>query len=464
MVKYIVFDSKGQAIAMVPAETAEEATSIVLQNPELSDAVKMIPEEETWAFKAQNQKAEMNQGMQQAVQAQHQEDLANEPWFKKIGRNVASAVLPNAMATANAGRPDENIQEALLYGDVPMYAGLATGNPALAGAGAMWGNTVGQTRGKGRSELDPVETGVNTLFSGLPVIGGPAANAIGRVAKSVAPNILHSTVVPKSGMMKGANPADFEFALKQGDLIPSSGNLPEQISGFERNVQGRVANLSAERAAMPEWETGKVNLINGVFVNAKENPQIARMELDEQEAVLSAIDNLRALYADKWGAKWESVKDIMNERTALSRASKIFVQDPQSLTATKKAKAIIAQEMGKYVKNIAPEVMDKTREMAPFMSLTKPLENAESLTRGKSLLPLGLTQSFIAGATVGGLPGGLAGMGAYSLAKSPSGAQRVYNIGRSLQSDYPGLSSLSMTAANQAPNIDFLMNKIFGEN
>lgn len=569
MANFIAFDSTGQAIAIVPAETAEEATALVLQNPELADAVKLIPEQETWVYKAQNQPAEMAANIQQAVQSQQQEDLANEPWFKKIGRNVTSAVLPNAMATANAGRPDESIQEALLYGDVPMYAGLATGNPALAGAGAIWGNTVGQIRGMGRSELDPMETGLNTIFAGIPVVGGAAARTVGQGLQKIAPSVAYYAVKPTMKMMGNPNPPNFNKMLKEGLFSYFGGinsaykRVLEKITPLRKELEDQIAKAD---------EQGIMVSVQKVRNSAKQAVrQSTDMTEDQQTQVLNAIDDEMNRYADKHVAfvraksHQEAIPDAANITANEAENFKYNLEAGRINAANKRAKPKIVEVDPKTIKgnkglSLLSSQMEKSGKRAPIYMEIQPepvplpqrpamrdqwttMDVIEEPAYFESRMPIakaynqktaqqnrayqlsakpelgdprsaaeiarGFNRSFgevapdVRAAAMAdaeyepmvaalarrmgvpaaqyrglglndmatmtalsdmGMKGQFAGLLGKRVFSTTGGAQMLYDAGGSLMQGRPGLSALSLTTANQAPNIDFLMGKIFGDN
>lgn len=471
MIKFIAFDSTGQAIAIVPAETAEEATALVLQNPELSDAVKLIPEQETWAYKAQNQPAEQQQGMQQAVQAQQQEDLANEPWFKKIGRNVTSAVLPNAMATANAGRPDENIQEALLYGDVPMYAGLATGNPALAGASAIWGNTVGQTRGQGR-ELDPTETGLNTLFAGLPVVGGAAAQTVGQGLQKIAPAVAYYAVKPTMKMMGNPNPPNFKKMLDER-IFPYFGGLRSSYERLLSKTQPLRDNLKkAIKEGDQEGVTLNIEQIKKSAFDQLENDK--QLKLVDKRKIRDAMNQELDAYYDEY-ANFNPESGTFSTEIPIAEAypkkqglqTSAFEKAASSDYGGARADKILSRSLNAEMGVDAPMVRTAAKELSPYEAMLSAMERRLGVP-AQNNMGLGL-YDYQAMQAAGQLTGGnplaqLGSLAAKNMLSSTGGAQMLYDAGGMLQRGRPGLSMLSLTTANQSPNIDFLMNKIFGDN
>ena len=304
--------------------------------------------------------------------------------------------------------------------------------------GAVYGASNALARFAGGDEVNPVETGLAAAgplaIGALPRMG---ANAGAEMVK-MAPNILHSSVVPKSGMMKGANPPDFEFALQQEGLIPMGGTMGNQIEGMERGIENNVKRISGEREAIPAWSKGTpINIINGVFKNAEQAINNERMTVPLKKAVRTELAKLRNDYAEEWGSNWKSVGDAMDERSKLGSESKAFVTDAENVTAKKKAQELLAREIGNYVENVSPEVMAKTREMAPWMSLKNPVENAADNTRSKTLIPLGYTQAAIAGGMAAGPIGMGAGLLAANLSKTPAGAKRIYDLGRFMAEENP---------------------------
>jgi len=327
-------------------------------------------------------------------------------------------------------------------------------NPASMGArqalkyGAISGAGTTAARIAGGDRPSFIESGLSAA-SPMAIYGaGRAIKKAGETAQAIAPSVLQSVVVPKSGVMKGANPPDFDWALSQGDIVPRRGTIPEQISGMESNIEKKLGTISKERSNIPEWKNRKVNVIDGVFNNALD--AISALDVSEARAVKKAIIDLRAEYRDEWGRSWKSVEDAMKERSRLSASSRVFSTDPETMSAKKKAKAIIAQQIGKYVENIAPEVIQKTKDMAPLMALLHPVENASDLTRGKVVIPLGSTQAMIAGGTIGGIPGAAAGYGMSKLLKTPAGAQALYDVGRRAQIDRPVIGATGRVAGQKA--------------
>jgi hypothetical protein len=324
----------------------------------------------------------------------------------------------------------------------------------------MYGAGTAGAREAGGQDATALETGI---AGSIPLAGGFTnylSNSIGKGAVNVAPQILHSTVVPKSGVMRGANPPDFRIALEER-MVPKGATVASEISGLEKNLEEKVSKLVKERAEIPAWKDSKVNMINGVFLNAETNADLLARDFSEANKIKRAIKSLREEYKAKWKKGWASVEDAMNERSKLNASSKVFSTDDANLSAEKKAKAIIASEIGAYVKNIAPEVTEATSRMAPYMALVNPVQNAESLTRGKTVVPLGMTQAIMSGALAGGPVGALVGLGVHQLVKTPYGAQRVFDIGEVLQRDSPMIRAALIASAEKTNQT--ARNKLYGK-
>jgi hypothetical protein len=367
-----------------------------------------------------------------------------------LGVGLSRFMFPIASSIAESGGDESAISRSASI-EAPLA--LMNLNPAQLGAkeaikqGAVYGAGTGLARYQGGQGVNPLELGLSALAPSAIGAGGSLVSKVGKTAEAVAPNVLHSVVVPKSGMMKGANPPDFEVALREG-LVPTKGTTADQILGLESNIKSKVKGIAEERSALPEWKREYVSVIDDVFGNAENKLNDLGLDVSETRAVRSAIKRLNEEYADEWKMSWRTVEEAMKERTKLNASSKVFSTDDANMSAVKKAKALIAGEIGQEVGKLAPDVMQKTGQMAPYMGMLRPVENAGDLTRGKVAIPLGMSQAIIAGGTVGGIPGAIAGYGASKLMKSPGGAQTLHNLGRYAQKESP-LSTLALKGASE---------------
>lgn len=433
--KQAIFDSGRELVREYPivAISEEDAVSKMRKSDELRAEAKVLSTKTESLIKNPQMLLEQSGGV-----------------IDDLGIGLSRYMFPIASDIAERGGSEESIRGA---SSIEAPLALLNLNPAQLGMkeaikqGAVYGAGTGLAQYRGGESIDPLSVGLSAVAPSVIGAGGALVSKMGKTAEAVAPNVLHSVVVPKSGVMKGANPPDFEVALKE-NLVPQRGTVAEQISGLESNIKGKVKGIAEERANLPEWKGEYVSVIDDVFNNAENKLNDLGLDVSETRSVRNAIKKLREEYADEWKMSWKNVEEAMKERTKLNASSKVFSTDDANMSAVKKAKALIASEIGSEVSKIAPDVMQKTGQMAPYMGMLRPVENAADLTRGKVAIPLGMTQAMIAGGTVGGIPGAIAGYGASKLMKSPGGAQSLYNLGRYAQKESP-LSTLALKGASE---------------
>lgn len=488
MGQYRFFRKEGAKPWVFEADSLDEALQdfkdALAKRGDNSDPFKFKVQEpgETHEELVANQSKAMNAGIKEA-QKQGEESAQRDRGIPEtFARGVTRLVAPysvETMETTGEVSPRSvvsDMAQGAMLGTIPFAKSML----GLAGASAVpVGLDVAQQESL-YGEVDPLRTGLDVGFAGLPVAG----KTFQKVAPNLSEKLLLNTFLPKQATMNNPNPPDFKRGLEEGlfrgfgkysaldkieqKLAPMWAELERakasgSVVDIERARKSAIKQIKElpdawadERAEMLKhvddiFESEKnantylypeeshlqsdlnVPMFNRDFNTAKAKETIARkkwLKSGDPDALPPHIEKPSPFTQDYWDEvkvvdKPAETKYEWPLPVALSRKSgmqkRAYGKDITKAKAKQKAEIFTARGTNNAIEESSPEAREAIAKMAPYMAIKKVMEDRAMV--GGSNSPIGLKD--IVAAAVSPVFGALSLFG-----KTPLAAQALYDVGK----------------------------------
>lgn len=375
----------------------------------------------------------------------------------KIGEAIGTQIA-KATASPEAKQyvaPGPSSKEVL--GDVGQV-GLTLASSAVGGEGLGvlgrlgLGSALGAGLGATHAIANKGEIGKEALTGGALGLG---AGAVGEVAGKLLSFLPKSLV---GSALRGADEETLQTALRKKFMTVSGGieSTQKEMAEAESVISKALkphANLAADTEEIADKVINGYTDVNGHAVEGLGN---SRYTIDDLINNAKKLNGKNALLWEKLSAGQANLQEVNTLRSALDReVQKVYKLGGAGPVAQRlELGAQLAGAMRDYVKTAEPSLVPVFQEYAKSVQLNKLLQKVAKRRGAGFRFGLYDITSFLAGHSLGGVPGGLANLALTKTLQNPSAD---IAISRGLQG--AGLVGRAIGRGGRAP----LINTVLGQ-